>query len=79
VNEETKDSQTTPGRAPCSPLFVLLATYALVILATQSYAGIGTKGIGLQNPANEGDVLSVLGHSIFRDLGFASVLTHCSC
>jgi amino acid transporter len=55
---------------------VLLATYALVILATQSYAGIGTKGIGLENPANEGDVLSVLGHSIFGTSGLATVLTH---
>jgi len=76
VNEETKDSQTTPGRAAVLSTLVLLATYALVILATQSYAGIGTKGIGLQNPANEGDVLSVLGHSIFGTSGFASVLTH---
>ena len=76
VNEETKDSQTTPGRAAVLSTFVLLATYALVILATQSYAGIGTTGIGLQNQANEGDVLSVLGHSIFGTSGFASVLTH---
>jgi hypothetical protein len=50
VNEETKDSQTTPGRAAVLSTLVLLATYALVILATQSYAGIGTKGIGLENP-----------------------------
>jgi len=76
VNEETKDSQTTPGRAAVLSTVVLLATYALVVLSTQSYAGIGTKGIGLQNPANEGDVLSVLGHSIFGTSGFASVLTH---
>jgi amino acid transporter len=76
VNEETKDSQTTPGRAAVLSTLVLLATYALVILATQSYAGIGTKGIGLENAANEGDVLSVLGHSIFGTSGFATVLTH---
>jgi amino acid transporter len=76
VNEETKDSQTTPGRAAVLSTLVLLATYALVILATQSYAGIGTKGIGLRNPANEGDVLSILGHSIFGTSGFGTVLTH---
>src|ERR1700691_5402264 len=52
VNEETKDSQTTPGRAAVLSTLVLLATYALVILATQSYAGIGSKGIGLENPNN---------------------------
>jgi amino acid transporter len=76
VNEETKDSQTTPGRAAVLSTLVLLATYALVIIATQSYAGIGTTGIGLRNSANEGDVLSVLGHSIFGTSGFGTVLTH---
>ena len=76
VNEETKDSQTTPGRAAVLSTIVLLATYALVVLSTQSYAGIGTKGVGLENPNNTGDVLSVLGTSIFGTSGFANVLTH---
>ena len=76
VNEETKDSQTTPGRAAVLSTLVLLATYALVILATQSYAGVGTKGIGLENSNNTGDVLSVLGTSIFGTSGFANVLSH---
>ena len=76
VNEETKDSQTTPGRAAVLSTLVLLATYALVILATQSYAGIGTQGVGLENPNNTGDVLSVLGTSIFGTSGFANVLSH---
>ncbi len=76
VNEETKDSQTTPGRAAVLSTVVLLATYALVVLSTQSYAGIGTKGVGLENPNNTGDVLSVLGSSIFGTSGFANVLTH---
>ncbi len=76
VNEETKDSQTTPGRAAVLSTVVLLATYALVVLSTQSYAGIGTKGVGLENPNNTGDVLSVLGSSIFGTSGFANVLSH---
>ncbi|MGO8863388.1 MAG: APC family permease [Acidimicrobiales bacterium] len=76
VNEETKDSQTTPGRAAVLSTFILLATYALVVMSTQSYAGIGTTGIGLRNPANTGDVLSILGHSIFGTSGFGTVLTH---
>jgi amino acid transporter len=76
VNEETKDSQTTPGRAAVLSTVVLLATYALVVLSTQSYAGIGTKGVGLENPNNAGDVLSVLGTSIFGTSGFANVLSH---
>src|SRR5580700_1614989 len=76
VNEETADSQTVPGRAAVISTVILLATYALVVMATQSYAGIGSKGIGLSNPNHEGDVLSVLGHSIFGSSGFGSVLTH---
>jgi amino acid transporter len=55
---------------------VLLATYALVVLATQSYAGIGTKGIGLQNPNNSNDVFNALGGSVFGGSGFGSFLTH---
>ncbi len=69
VNEETKDSHRIPGRAAVLSTVILLATYALVVVATQSYAGIGTKGIGLQNPNHTGDVLSVLGGSIFGTSG----------
>jgi amino acid transporter len=76
VNEETADSNRTPGRAAVISTLVLLATYALVVLATQSYAGIGTHGIGLENPNNSADVLSVLGTSIFGTSTFANVLTH---
>ena len=75
VNEETADSQTTPGRAAVVSTLILLATYALIVLATQSYAGIGSKGIGLENAANRSDVLSVLGTSIFGTSGFGTVLT----
>jgi amino acid transporter len=76
VNEETKDSHRIPGRAAVLSTLILLVTYALVVLSAQSYAGIGTKGIGLQNPAHTGDVLSVLGTSIFGTSGFGSFMTH---
>ncbi len=76
VNEETADSQTIPGKAAVTSTLILLGTYALVVVATQSYAGIGTSGIGLANSQHEGDVLSVLGGSIFGSSGFGSVLTH---
>ena len=68
VNEETKDATRSPGRAAVISTFILLAIYALVIIATQSYAGIGTHGIGLSNPNNVGDVLSVLGQLHLRHL-----------
>jgi amino acid transporter len=76
VNEETADSQRTPGRAAVISTVLLLVTYAIVVMATQSYAGIGTHGIGLENGNNSGDVFSVLGTSIFGTSTFASVLTH---
>ena len=75
VNEETKERDKIPGRAAVTSTVILLATYALVIVSTQSYAGIGTKGIGLQNPNHNGDVLTVLGTSIFGTSGFGTFLT----
>ena len=76
VNEETKERDKTPGRAAVTSTFILLAIYAVVIIAAQSYAGVGSHGIGLTNPNNVGDVLSVLGSSIFGTSGFGSFLSH---
>jgi amino acid transporter len=75
VNEETKDRDKIPGRAAVTSTVILLATYALVIMSTQSYAGIGSTGIGLGNPDHNGDVLTVLGSSIFGTSGFGTFLT----
>ncbi len=76
VNEETADSQTVPGRAAVISTVILLATYALIILSAQSYAGVGTHGIGLANPNNSQDVLSVLGSSVFGNSSFGSFMSH---
>ena len=76
VNEETSNPTRTPGRAAVISTVVLLVTYVLVTLAAQSYAGIGTTGIGLGNADNQGDVLSVLGSSVFGTSGLGSVLSH---
>ncbi len=76
VNEETADPHTVPGRAAVLSTLVLLVTYVLVVLSTESYAGIGTTGIGLGNPDNQGDVLSVLGHSVFGTSTLGNVLSH---
>jgi amino acid transporter len=54
----------------------LVVTYTLVIFASQSFSGIGAKGIGLSNPANSSDVLSVLGHAIFGGGTVGSVFYH---
>src|ERR1700733_13417779 len=75
VNEETKERDKIPGRAAVTSTVILLATYALVIMSTQSYAGIGSSGVGLGNPNHNGDVLTVLGTSIFGTSGFGTFLT----
>jgi amino acid transporter len=74
VNEETKDSTRTPGRAAVISTLILLATYAIVIVASQSYAGIGSTGIGLSNSANSGDVLNSLGSSVFGTSGIGAIM-----
>src|SRR5580658_5847597 len=76
VNEETANKHVFPGRAAVISTIVLLAVYELVIVATQSYAGLGKTGVGLGNPGHVNDVLSVLGGSIFGSSGFGSLLTH---
>jgi amino acid transporter len=76
VNEETKDPNKTPGRAAILSTFILLVTYALVILSMQSFAGIKSTGNGLGNVANAGDVLSIQGSLVFGTSGFGSFLTH---
>ena len=76
VNEETANKAVTPGRAAIISTVILLGVYELVVLSAQSYAGLGTKGVGLGNPAHQGDVLSVLGGSIFGSSGFGSFLSH---
>ena len=75
VNEETKDKNKTPGQAAIISTVLLLVTYAIVIFSVMSFAGIGTSGIGLNNPNNAGDVLSVLGGAIFGGGGFGTFLS----
>jgi amino acid transporter len=65
VNEETRDRNRTPGIAGILSTLILLVTYALVIFSMQSFAGVGTKGNGLGNANNVGDVLSIQGHAVF--------------
>jgi amino acid transporter len=54
---------------------MLVVTYTLVTLAAQSFAGVGTKGIGLSNDAHSGDVLSVLGSAVFGSSGFGTFMS----
>jgi amino acid transporter len=76
VNEETKDPSKTPGRAAILSTLILVITYTLVIFGAQSFSGIGGKGIGLANPNNSSDVLSVLGHAVFGAGTVGNVFYH---
>jgi amino acid transporter len=76
VNEETKDRNRTPGLAAIISTFILLAIYFLVIFSMQAFAGIGTKGTGLGNLANAGDVLSVQSNAIFGTTGIGPTFYH---
>jgi amino acid transporter len=75
VNEETKDKNKTPGRAAIISTVLLLVTYAIVIFSVQAFAGPGSKGVGLTNPAHQFDVLSVTGGAIFGTSGFGTFLS----
>jgi amino acid transporter len=76
LNEETDDPENTPGKAGVISTFFLLGIYTLVILAAESFAGIGSSGIGLGNSAHTNDVLSILGPAIFGHSTLASILDH---
>ena len=69
VNEETKDSRRTPGLAAILSTLILLVTYTLTVTSMQAFAGIGTKGNGLGNLSNAGDVLSIQGKLVFSGGG----------
>jgi amino acid transporter len=75
VNEETADKARTPGRAGIISTVLLLVTYAIVIIAVMSFAGVGGTGVGLTNPDHQFDVLSVTGSAIFGTSGFGTVLS----
>jgi amino acid transporter len=75
INEETKDRRRTPGLSAIISTVILLVIYGLVTTSVQSFAGIGGSGIGLGNPANTSDVLSVLGGAIFGSSGIGAVLS----
>ncbi|MGI8678548.1 MAG: APC family permease [Jatrophihabitans sp.] len=76
INEETEDPSKTPGRAAIISTVMLVVTYTLVTLAAQSFAGVGSKGIGLGNTAHSGDVLSVLGKAVFGSGALGTTMSH---
>lgn len=54
VNEETRDSERTPGKAALISTLVLLVTYLFTAVAAIGFAGTGTSGLGLGNAGERG-------------------------
>jgi amino acid transporter len=69
VNEEADDPSKTPGRAAVLSTLLLLATYAIVAIAAQAYAGVGDTGLGLANPDNADDVFTGIGQAALGSVG----------
>jgi len=63
VNEETRDSARTPGRAATTSTLVLVAVFALVCTAALAYAGPAFLS------ANSGDVLAALAGQLLGTTG----------
>jgi len=74
VGEETKDPGRTPGIAAVITTLILVFTYVLVAYALQSFAGFGDVGIGLNNPNNTDDVLTVLGEPVAGTIAASALL-----
>ncbi|MFJ8645996.1 APC family permease [Streptomyces sp. NPDC093546] len=64
INEESTGSARTPGRAAMLAMVVIVASYLMIAIASQMYAGIGEKGTGLGNPDTADNVFAVLAEPI---------------
>ena len=64
INEESKGSAKTPGRAALLCVLSILLTYLLVATATQMFAGVGADGLGLGNTENSSNVFGALAEPV---------------
>lgn len=64
VNEETKDSEVTSGRAAILAVISILCTYLLVSIGVIMYAGVGDTGLGLGNEEIHDNVFGALAQPI---------------
>jgi amino acid transporter len=60
MNEETKDPETTPGRAATLTVAVIFSLYLLVACATLMFSGIGAGAFGLGNEEIQGNVFAAI-------------------
>ncbi len=77
VNEETSgQGATSRAWQASSPQCCCSQPTQLVTIAAQAFAGVGTTGIGLANPAHLTDVLSVQGTAVFGSAWIGSLFSH---
>ncbi len=78
VNEESKGSDKTPGRAALLAVVSILLTYLLVSISTLMYAGDGADGLGLGNGEISDNVFGALAEPVmgtpWNNLLFLAVL-----
>lgn len=67
VNEESKGSAKTPGRAALLCVLSILLTYLIVATASQMFAGTGEEGVGLGNTDNASNVLGSLARPVLGE------------
>jgi amino acid transporter len=60
MNEETKNPETTPGRAATLTVGIIFALYLLVSVAALMFSGVGTGEFGLGNEDIQGNVFAAL-------------------
>ncbi|MEV0531255.1 hypothetical protein [Kitasatospora sp. NPDC050463] len=64
LNEETLGSAKTPGRAAMISMVTLVGSFLLVVIAARMFAGVGTAGTGVGNPATADNVFSALARPV---------------
>lgn len=64
VNEESKGSDKTPGRAALLTVLSILLTYLIVSTSAVMFAGIGTEGYGLGNEKIAHNVFGALAEPV---------------
>ncbi len=60
MNEESRGTTTTPGKAAIATILVIVALYTVVSVATLSFAGVSTGEFGLGNPDIQENVFAAL-------------------
>jgi len=69
LGEECTDPKRVPGRAGLLCVVTVLLTYLLVGVAMMMYAGVGSEGLGLGNPAHSDNAFGALAQPVLGPWG----------